>query len=366
MSRDAFEALLGEAREALESDLQREQKWLMPDFAALVEEAHARDPSRVPASALAEARELAPVVELRSDSAMRLSKRDQGEFAALLAQARGDIDADVAAVRAGGAPPMAVPSVRSSRTRAWAWVAAAAAVAALAFGVRPLLSRGEATDVSAIQAPWQDQASPPRHEVEPAPAPAPVIRQERQPAPEVASEVVPEVGPEPAPEVPEPAPDVPEPALAPDKHEDRSERTAPQEQVHKIRRAKPAGESAADRLSRLDAEAEALWHSGDLAGAEARYREIVGLAPGSRAADLAYGDLFSLARQRRGADHEAELWREYLKMFPRGRYADDARAGLCRRAEGDERASCWRAYLEEFPGGVHRHQAARVLGESER
>jgi hypothetical protein len=361
VSRDDFEALLGEAREALEGDLQREQKWLMPDFAAAVEEAHARDPARVPASALAEARELAPVVDLRSDSAMRLSKRDQSEFAALLAEARGDIDADVAAVRAGGAPPMAVPATRSSRTRAWAWVAAAAAVAALAFGVRPLLSRGEATDVSAIQAPWQDQASPPRHEVEPTPEPAPVSRRG---APEAAPEVEPEVEPAVEPEV---APVIaPEPAPVVDEPEDRPDATGSQGQATRTRRTRPAGESAADRLSRLDAEAEALWHSGDLAGAEARYREIVGLAPGSRAADLAYGDLFSLARQRRGADHEAELWREYLKTFPRGRYADDARAGLCRRAEGDERASCWRAYLEEFPGGVHRHQAARVLGESER
>jgi hypothetical protein len=350
-----FDDLIAEAREALADDLQREQKWLMPDFAALVEEAHARDPSRVPASALAEARELAPVVELRSDSAMRLSRRDQSEFAALVAGAREDIDADVAAVRAAGAPPMAVPADRSQRGRAWAWIAAAAAVAALAFGVRPLLSRGQATDVPAIQAPWQDQASRQRHEVAPTPEPAPVIRRERPAEPEVA------------PVVPESAPEVaPAPAVVAEEPEDRVERPVRKEQAPKARQPRPAGESPADRLGRLDAEAEALWHSGDLAGAEARYKEIVGLAPGSRAADLAYGDLFSLARQRRGADHEVELWREYLQAFPRGRYADDARAGLCRRADGEERASCWRAYLDEFPGGVHRHQAARVLGESER
>lgn len=358
MSRDPFDELVAEAREALADDLQREQRWLMPDFAALVEEAHARDPQRVPASALAEARELAPVVDLRSDSHMRLSRRDQAEFASLLAEARGEIDVDVAAVRAAGAPPMAVPADRRPRSRAWMWLAAAAAVAGLAFGLRPLLSRGEATDVSAIQAPWQDQASPPRHEATPAPTPAPVIRRAERPAePEVASE--PEVVPEPevAPEVePEPVVDVPE---------DSPDKTGLKEHDLKVRRTKPAGESPADKLRRLDGEAEALWHSGDLAGAEARYREIVGLAPGSRAADLAYGDLFSLARQRRGADDEAELWREYLQAFPRGRYADDARAGLCRRAEGDDKAGCWRAYLDEFPGGVHRHQAARVLGESE-
>lgn len=357
MSRDPFDALVGEAREVLAEELRREQRWLMPDFAALVEEAHARDPGRVPAEALAEARELAPVVDLRSDSHMRLSRRDQAEFASLLADARVDIDADVAAVRAAGAPVMAVPAARS-RTRAWAWLAAAAAVAGLAFGLRPLLTRGEATDVSAIQAPWQDQASPPLYEVAPTPAPAPaptpVIRRAER---AVEAPVEPEPVVEPAPVI-EPAPVV-------EDQEDRPERAAPKGQGPKVR-PKQVGESQAERLRRLDGEAEALWHSGDLAGAEARYREIVGLAPNSRAADLAYGDLFSLARQRRGADHQAELWREYLQAFPRGRYADDARAGLCRRAEGDERATCWRAYLEEFPAGVHRHQAARVLGESER
>jgi hypothetical protein len=124
---------------------------------------------------------------------------------------------------------------------------------------------------------------------------------------------------------------------------------------------KPRPEKPGERLRRLDREAEAKWEAGDLAGAEALYREIVAGAPGARAADLAYGDLFSLARQRHGADHEVALWREYLQVFPRGRYADDARAGLCRRADDDARATCWRAYLADFPGGVHRHQAAGAL-----
>ena len=88
-----------------------------------------------------------------------------------------------------------------------------------------------------------------------------------------------------------------------------------------------------------------------------------GTPPSSRAADLSYGDLFTLARQRSGPAQEQALWREYLAAFPRGRYADDARAGLCRRAEPDERAACWQQYLTDFPAGVHRPQAERALAE---
>ncbi len=51
-------------------------------------------------------------------------------------------------------------------------------------------------------------------------------------------------------------------------------------------------------------------------------------------------------------------------MFPRGRYADDARAGLCRRAASDERDACWQQYLTDFPAGVHRPQAERALGDA--
>lgn len=347
--RDPFDSLIEGAAAALADDLNREVRGLMPDFAAIVEEAHARDPSRVTAAALAEARELAPVVDLRSDANLRLPRREQAEFMALLAEARAGIDADVAKVRAAGPPPVPVPEVRRVRGRGWVWLAAAAVAALTLIGVRPLLSRGEATDESGLQAPWQGEDRPPQYEVTPAPEPAPVIRR----APEPEPEVEPTVGPEPAPVE----------ALAVEEAEE-AEETGPKEPVAKVR-SKPAAETKADRLRRLDAEAEALWQSGDLAGAEARYREIVALAPGARAADLAYGDLFSLARQRHGADEEAALWRAYLEVFPRGRYADDARAGLCRRAEGEARRACWQAYLDEFPAGVHRHQAARVLGEAE-
>lgn len=348
----SFDALVSEAAASLAEALAREQRSLAPDFAAVVEEAHARDPKRVPAAALAEVRALAPVVDLRSDAATRPPRREQAEFAALLAEARAEIDADTAAAAAAGPPGVPVLEVRRGPRRAWAWLAAAAAIAGLAFGLRPLLTRGEATDESALQAPWQDQASPPRHEVAPTPAPAQprVLPRPAGPALEVA------------PEEPPVAPVEPSRPIE-DDGKGRSKETGSREHVSKGP-ARPRGETPAERLRRLDGEAEAKWQAGDLAGAEALYREIAALAPGGRAADLAYGDLFSLARQRYGADQEVALWREYLQLFPRGRYADDARAGLCRRAADDARA-CWSAYVTDFPDGVHRRQAARVLAEAE-
>lgn len=343
---DIVDAAATDLAEAMRRDL------LAPDFAAVVAEAHARDPKRVPAAALVEVRELAPVAQLRRDASGKVPAREQAEFAALLAAARAEIDHDCAAVRAAGPPPVPVPRARQSRSRAWMWAAAAAAVAALAFGVRPLLTRGQGGPDTALQAPFQDQASPSRHEVAPAPAPTRVERARPGVGPtapaseaEVPAESTPPV------EVAPPVEDVPK--SMPEK--------AGGKDVPEKGPARPRGESPAERLRRLDGEAEAKWEAGDLAAAEALYRQIVALAPGSRAADLAYGDLFSLARQRHGGDEEVALWRTYLQAFPRGRYADDARAGLCRRADEGQRASCWRDYATDFPNGVHRHQAARVL-----
>ncbi|MDC0670053.1 hypothetical protein [Nannocystis radixulma] len=341
-----FDALVDAAAADLGEAMRRDQ--LAPDFAAVVAEAHARDPKRVPVAALAEVRALAPVAQLRGDAGGRVPPREQAEFAALLAAARAEIDADCAAVRAAGPPPVSVPEVRHAAGRPWMWLAAVAAVAALVFGVRPLLTRGPTAPGTGIQAPWQDQASRSQHEVEPA---TPPVRVER-PRPVVAVEPAP-----PPLEAIAPAPEV---APAEDVVKDMPRSTGLKGQAEKAI-SKPRGESLVERLRRLDGEAEAKWEAGDLAGAEALYREIAGLAPGSRAADLAYGDLFSLARQRHGGDEEVALWREYLEVFPRGRYADDARAGLCRRTDEGLRPACWRDYLADFPNGVHRSQAARAL-----
>lgn len=347
MIRDTFEELLHEAEDEIEADVRREGR-LVPDFAAVVEAARARDPERIPAEALAEALALAPG-EPREPS-VRLVVRSDEEFAALLAEARAEIDADVARVREVGPPPMrAAPA---GWRRRWPWIAAAAAAAVLlAFGAGPLLSRGEAEAVTGSQAAWQE-VQPEAREVESA-APSRGVRERgaEEARPEEAPELPVEV--ETPPQAPV-APSVEAPKSAEAEEKQRAPRSVGPKRSHKR-------EGVQERLRLLGEEAEALWQGGDLAGAEARYREIVALAPGARAADLAYGDLFSLARLRHGGEQEAALWREYLAVFPRGRYADDARAGLCRRAEGEAQRECWTSYLMDFPAGVHRRQADRAL-----
>lgn len=107
--------------------------------------------------------------------------------------------------------------------------------------------------------------------------------------------------------------------------------------------------------------AHAAWRAGDLPEAERQFRRLAKRAGTGRLGDLAYGDLFTLARQRKEPGKEAKLWREYLRRFPRGRFADDARAGLCRRASGDAQLECWERYLKDVPDGAHRAQARRAL-----
>lgn len=119
-----------------------------------------------------------------------------------------------------------------------------------------------------------------------------------------------------------------------------------------------------DPVTALEAAAREAWAQGRLATAERHLRAILRLEGKSRRAELAYGDLFSLALQRSGAAGQAAVWREYLQVFPRGTFAEDARAGLCRRHELDARADCWADYLERHPRGSHVAEARRHLDEA--
>lgn len=105
------------------------------------------------------------------------------------------------------------------------------------------------------------------------------------------------------------------------------------------------------RLELLDDAARRAWRNGDLSQAEALFRKIIKVGGRHRLAELAYGDLFSLTAQR--GKSLGPVWRAYLRRFPKGRYAEDARAGLCRLAAGEARATCWAAYRSDFPGGTH-------------
>ncbi|MBK8260616.1 MAG: hypothetical protein IPK80_04680 [Nannocystis sp.] len=119
-------------------------------------------------------------------------------------------------------------------------------------------------------------------------------------------------------------------------------------------------DAAIDPLIALDEAAQLRWREGDRQGAEALFREIIRRDRSGRWTHLAYGDLFVLVRERGDQPGEEALWREYLERYPRGPHADDASAGLCRRA-GAGATVCWLRYLEQRPTGVYRRQAERWL-----
>lgn len=112
-------------------------------------------------------------------------------------------------------------------------------------------------------------------------------------------------------------------------------------------------------LEDLEARAHARWKAGELAGAEEDLRAIIRRSGSSRRSELAYGDLFAVAFQRGGEKAQTRVWKRYLRKFPKGRFADDVEAGLCRRASGERRSSCWTKYLQHHPKGAHRSEAMR-------
>lgn len=114
-------------------------------------------------------------------------------------------------------------------------------------------------------------------------------------------------------------------------------------------------------LDDLEREAMAAWKAGELERAETLFRTIIRRAGRGPKAELAYGDLFALTKQRGGKATQSRTWRQYLRRFPNGQHADDARAGLCMRAADHAASKCWRDYLSKHPQGAHAAQARRAL-----
>lgn len=293
-----------------------------PDFADVVARANAMSPGRVSEAAVEDAEGCAEVITLGRGTAGEEAALDE-----LIGDARSGMQARIDEHRLRPVPPMrSVPTPTPARRMGAglllvAGLAAAAVVAAI--GLRSdFMIRDDGAEMPA-QAVREEIGAEPTHEA--------VERTPELPA---------KVRPTPTPEDEEPALET-EPELAP----------AP---VAKA--STPHG----DRLRAMADEAQAKWRAGDLAGAREIYGRIIARGGRSRQAELAYSDLFSLSHQMGSASERRRWWRGYVKRFPRGRFADDARAGLCRTEAAAKRAACWERYLEQS-GGSYRDEARRAI-----
>lgn len=336
---DLPEDWLADVREQIEIDVIRERRAVVPDFAATVALAHARDPEGIPSAWVREVEALAPVVDLRGRDSGE-AEIDDRRLDALIGEARQLIEQDVAARRLAAIPPLprAAPLPHSRARWLIPLIAIAAVSTGLALAVPRMLDRLASTHgegAPSHQSEFQEREPVNERTLPSQAATSTAITGEA----EVRS-----VEPMPVDPIP-----IEPPITASDAAKVEPEPSA----------SKP---SLADRIARLDDEAQRMWAEGDLEGASEAFQAIVELAGRGRHADLAYGDLFTLAHQRGDQDTEEKLWREYLERFPKGRFADDARAGSCRRSK--EPRACWSDYLDDFPTGVHRPAAERALEDS--
>lgn len=302
---------------AIERDIVRYAA--VPDLADVLSRARAMDPDAVPADWDALVGDEQQVVQFAQARALQRDAPDLG-VAGFAAALRSDIEGGLRE-RQMAAIPIA-PQARRRAPMAIAAVALLAAAVLLWFAVPRLLAVLD--DAGAHTSTEAAQTVP-----------------DREPEPYRSRE--PELAPQPEPPV------EPEPELG-----TTGDLEATTGDAAPTRRKRPA-----PSLDDLEAEALAAWRAGDLATAE---RLMLKIAKSGRTgrAELAYGDLFALARQRRGTVGQVAMWRDYLRRFPRGRFADDARGGLCRRAEtSDDARACWADYLRHHPSGTHATEAAR-------
>ena len=339
-----LDALLGQVAWAVDDDIGRTKAaW---DFAAVVARAHELDPQQVPRELVREVEAAAPVVSLAQERRARRATRDDPEFDRILSDVRASVEHDAALRRHGidttGPRPVVAPAGTGRRVLFAA--VALAAVLVLAFGllqgVRYVQMQREAPADAALHL---GEATQPETDAATFETPERTSARAVQPPPP-AEDAAP---------ILEPAPLEPEVAVATRRGGTKTKKSAP---------AAPPAPSLSERLAELDAAAAAALRARDLAGAADKFEQIVALGGTSRLADLAFGELFHIAHRRGDAKGELALWKRYLVRMPEGRFADDARAGLCRRADAAAKDACWREYLEDFPKGSYVRQAEQHLG----
>jgi hypothetical protein len=316
---DGLQPMLDDVR----ATVRRAASSIPPDFAGALARAHELAPDRV------------ATIDVDDPAVIDIRGGDRGTPAAeaalddVVVDARAAVLRMVAEQRMHSIPPAPLPAQRRSASR---WVIggllAAAAVVAAIGGYRFVeLARQREASAAVDQAFHLDASTPEEGgavEVEPAPRVLP-------PKPKST----PTLGP------------------APLEHTIAARPTESAKAL--VRRASGLDEH---ELRTLSEDAHARWRSGDRRGAEQRFEAITKKGGRGVQVELAWADLFALARQSGDAKRLATRWKAYLAAFPRGRFADDARAGLC-RASGD--AKCWRAYLKELPRGSYRSEAEAAL-----
>ncbi len=348
------------ARTSIDQSLKEAQGDGVADFAAVMEELHRRSPELVSDTQVRQAASLTPVVALVCNG----EDEQDPALDAVLTGARANIETEVAQRRQRGIPtPVAAPQLNATgdgaRTR-WLFggLAAAAAIGLLFVGGRSLLT---ASGAERNETHEQALFTAEHGGVEQAVSPDAAETRSQPTSDRSPDEKLPGSDDLQSPTDSESEPPVIEPPGS-------AHRGAKPGHKHSGRRDSSGAASRRgleDQLRDLDAQAQKLLRAGDARGAEQRFEEIVRRGKRTRYADLAYGDLFTLASQRGETKREAKLWRAYLARFPKGRYADDATAGLCRREKDDTRKSCWAGYLGQFPNGVHKSRALTFAEEEE-
>jgi hypothetical protein len=330
MSEHDLEPFATATRELLESRLSAHDP--TRDLADVVEQAHALAPDRVSRASVEDAgrRALSP-----PPAESELSPVESADLEVFEADARALLEAalsprDLAAV----VPPR--PRMPRRRRR-WTWAAAAAVLLVAGGAIAGIASLRQAPSEPAVQAEHVRAASPGPQSTEEHSA-------TRGTTQAIAVDHVPAEAPETA---------------APSSAAEPAEETSPPPKPS----VEPDPRALVDRLAELDALAQSQWKAGNPGAAEKTFKKIVKLGGRSQYAEQAYGELFALAHQLHAGEHQAKLWRAYLRRFPHGRYADTARAGLCRESEGKAKRQCWTRYLQKHPKGAARAEALRETAD---
>jgi len=328
-----------------------------PSFAAVLARAHSLVPDAVPPPAAAALSSTPPVRPAHAafpsghaQENMSPKAADDPHAAALapfLTAARGLADDEVAVRLRRPPPPLPRPRPRLAPLL----LAAAAVLLLLAVpGALRRLADPSAGGLTGAQADDTVRDRPQEHRSEPRAPGRPVVEDmslttsPEGHVPESMS-VVPAATP------PAREPHLPDLATPGDERRDVSPARRPTDATS------PRPDPLAAELARLDDEAEALLLAGALDEADTRYQQMIALGGRRAAVEHAFADRWLLARRRGDDDGHRELLRAYLKKFARGRFADEASAGLCRLAAVDARPACWRDYSDRFPGGAYRREA---------